>query len=755
MKFSSIIQAPLIVTLLIFTFTIFTLSITSHAEGQQSPSNFTDIPNNFWAKDEIFQLAQLGKMNGYPDGQYRPAALVTRGEAAKIISDTLKIPNTDIIIPFSDVKENDMYFKEIMSTSNLGIFEPRKDGTFGINEYISREEFATIIVRAFKLKDIGTSINFRDFDKINKSHINDVQIVSKLNIMTGKANGDFEPKTYVNRSHFAVILHRTLKFTKLIEKIPSVKIPEPKFSPNFIAVPEKRHFTELPIDNDVQTFIRSNDPLTFIGESSIKYAFAKDTIYLFAIKGKSAYLKVTKRLINNGDYFIFTELKNFSNELIKIDIIRKQVDIENSELHRYDRYPIEEKYDDTFGYDPTSYPTGIIEKAFTDGSISQEMIGQAYRSKELKLTYSKEAFSHTRDLVDETEAYSSVSFKDIHISINTLISHGYDFVDHWSMISKNHLFHDRKNMDNWMSESAINFRKRNSWYTAEGPYNKMATSVEPLPLSFQVYGRNLLLVKEDRALYLYLQNKEPYFFNLIVNSFVNLQNFKGEKKYWETEVTSTYLKNLYNITAPFIDTRFNEQIALFLYESGKDFKDPNYQTPLKNYADLLVSQESKGNVIHVDPDSYYIADYFPLVQDINTHSSMNHVLGGMNILLTAYEEFGDEIYLTTATKIQSAIDKEKDLWLRQDGDIWYKVSTDKQFIGRDYSHLTLEDLINSYKLWNKIDSSRLPVIEDLIRSKANYLSENKLGYTTKIKKGLKEIQMFELLPQGTELTDAQ
>lgn len=755
MKFSSIIQAPLIFTLLMLSFSFVVFSNTSHAEDQQSASNFTDIPNNFWAKDEIIHLAQLNKMNGYPDGQYRPAALVTRGEAAKILSNTLEIPDTDSTKSFSDVEENDLYYNEIMSTFNRGIFQPKKNGTFGVNEYISREEFATLIVRAFKLKDLGTSINFRDHDKINKSHINDVQIVSKLNIMTGKANGDFEPSTYVNRSQFAVILHRTLKAIKVIEKIPSVKIAEPKFSPNFIAVPEKRHFTELPIDDDVQTFIRSNDSLTFLGESSIKYAFAKDTIYSYAIKGKSAYLKVTKRLINNGDYFMFTELKNTSNNLVKIDIIRKQDDINNVELHRYDRYPIEENYDDTFGYDPTSYPTGIMEKTFTDGTNSQEMIGQAYRSKELKFKYSKDAFSNTRDLVDETEAYSSVSLNDTHISINTLISHGYDLVDHWTLSSKDHLFIDKKNMDKWMYESAINYRKRNSWYTANGPYNKMATSVEPLPLSFKVYGRNLLLVKEDRALYLYMQNKEPYFYNLIVNSFVNLQNFKGEKNYWETEVTSTYLKNLYNITAPFIDTRFNEQIALFLYKSGKDFKDPNYQTPLRNYADLLVSQESKGNVIPVDRDSYYISDYFPLVQDVTTHSSMNHVLGGMNVLLTAYEEFGDEKYLTTATKIQSAIVKEKDLWLRPDGDIWYKVSTDKEFIGRDYSHLTLEDLINSYKLWSRIDSSRLPVIEELIRSKTKYLSENKLGYTIKIKKGLKEIQMIELLPKGSELTDAQ
>ena len=49
------------------------------------------------------------------------------------------------------------------------------------------------------------------------------------------------------------------------------------------------------------------------------------------------------------------------------------------------------------------------------------------------------------------------------------------------------------------------------------------------------------------------------------------------------------------------------------------------------------------------------------------------------------------------TSIQSAIDKDKNKWIRPDGDIWYKISPEHEFVGRDYVHLTLEDLINSYE----------------------------------------------------------
>src|SRR6185312_15050958 len=120
--------------------------------------------------------------------------------------------------------------------------------------------------------------------------------------------------------------------------------------------------------------------------------------------------------------------------------------------------------------------------------------------------------------------------------------------------------------------------------------------------------------------------------------------------------------------------------------------------------------------------SYYIADYFPIGQEVTTHASMNHVLGGMNILLMAYNEFNDEKYLEAARAIQTAIAAQKNDWIRENGDIWYRISAKHEYKGDDYKHLTLEDLINSYKLWQEIDPTYLPLLEEMIASKASYLS---------------------------------
>ncbi|MBE1556660.1 S-layer homology domain-containing protein [Sporosarcina limicola] len=717
--------------------------------------SFTDVHNEFWAKDEVTQLVDLSIINGYPDRQFRPGLEVSRGQAANLISNALKLPVTPFQPIFKDVSAKSSHLKGAMATFDAGIFLGNEDGTFGVGDSLTREQMATAIVRAFKLQDTGAEIQFRDEDRISESHKFGVKVLAQHGITTGKEDGTFDPKTPVNRATYVVFLHRAMVQKAFIEKLPAVIFEDSVAYGDYQAVRQEQQFVEVPIAPKVKTYLRSDYYMQFAGEKTIQYAHAKDVVYIYRIGGiPSATLELTKRELPNGDYFLFTALKNPQSIPITVDIIQTEIGLTKSRLYEFNRFPIKKKVDEIFGFDLTTYPTGIFEKIANDGKVSHRMIGKSYRSAELSKTYPNGAASHTRELHQESESFSGVQLGEDQLSVYRLESKGFDVVDQWLLTSNERLFSDRSQMDAWMLESAANYKKRNSWYTAKGPYNKMATTIEPMPKSGRGYGRNLLLVKEDRVMALYIETKERYFENVLYNSFSNLNSFRGDSTYWETEVTSTYLKELFGFTAPFVDTRFNEQIALFMYEGGKAFGHTDYNVGLKNYADLLVSQKEKGNIISVDNSSYYISDYFPSAQKVKTHTSMNHLLGGMNILLFAYQEFKDPAYLDTAISIQTAIEKDEEQWIRPDGDIWYKVSPEHTFVGRDYVHLTLEDLIQSYEMWSITDPTKLPVLERMIRSKAGYLDAKESGYTTKIKKGLERIGLPELLPAGKEHTDA-
>jgi S-layer homology domain len=66
---------------------------------------FSDVNNNYWAKDFIAELSDRGIIKGFPDGSFRPDALVTRAEFAAMIR-SLKKAKTREAVGFVDVPAN-------------------------------------------------------------------------------------------------------------------------------------------------------------------------------------------------------------------------------------------------------------------------------------------------------------------------------------------------------------------------------------------------------------------------------------------------------------------------------------------------------------------------------------------------------------------------------------------------------------------------------------------------------------------------
>jgi hypothetical protein len=66
---------------------------------------FSDVNNNYWAKDFIQDLSERGIIKGFPDGRFRPDAPVTRAEFAAMIRSVNKA-KTRAAVGFVDVQSN-------------------------------------------------------------------------------------------------------------------------------------------------------------------------------------------------------------------------------------------------------------------------------------------------------------------------------------------------------------------------------------------------------------------------------------------------------------------------------------------------------------------------------------------------------------------------------------------------------------------------------------------------------------------------
>ncbi|MDR0671464.1 MAG: S-layer homology domain-containing protein [Oscillospiraceae bacterium] len=110
---------------------------------------FPDIAAHDWFSEDVAAGAAAGYIAGYPDGAFKPNAQVTREQAAKIISISLKLDAAaHADTPFTDAE----HFAEwsrgyIAAATGAGCFLGYGDGSFRPTGSVTRAEALTLLAR--------------------------------------------------------------------------------------------------------------------------------------------------------------------------------------------------------------------------------------------------------------------------------------------------------------------------------------------------------------------------------------------------------------------------------------------------------------------------------------------------------------------------------------------------------------------------------------------------------------------------------
>lgn len=112
----------------------------------ESDKFFTDVEDSAWYAPAVEALSELGIINGYADGTFRPNASITRAEftamAMRFARDTLDGGSI-----FSDVTTGDWFYAPVTSAADYGWINGYPDGTFRPNAPITRAEVAAVVNR--------------------------------------------------------------------------------------------------------------------------------------------------------------------------------------------------------------------------------------------------------------------------------------------------------------------------------------------------------------------------------------------------------------------------------------------------------------------------------------------------------------------------------------------------------------------------------------------------------------------------------
>lgn len=112
--------------LLRFSVLFFLFSLSAFA------ATFPDVASDYKHKQAIDFLSERGVVEGYPDGSFKPEALVNRAEAMKIISKAFGFNGEGESFEgvFPDVKTSDWFFAFIMRAKDKGVVDGYPDGKF-------------------------------------------------------------------------------------------------------------------------------------------------------------------------------------------------------------------------------------------------------------------------------------------------------------------------------------------------------------------------------------------------------------------------------------------------------------------------------------------------------------------------------------------------------------------------------------------------------------------------------------------------
>ncbi len=186
---------------------------------------FTDMDSNHWAYETVNFMTEKGILSGFTDGSFRPDDYISREQFATILSKTVEYANIELPINTEnswtfndcvDVDNSRWSYKYIQKAFNvMGKSEGKNNGCyFEPDALMSREEVAKIMVNAKGLgkeePDYSLLNKFSDKTGIDGSYQKYVAIAVRNGIMSGNANGTFDPKKNLTRAQIASLMSKLL-----------------------------------------------------------------------------------------------------------------------------------------------------------------------------------------------------------------------------------------------------------------------------------------------------------------------------------------------------------------------------------------------------------------------------------------------------------------------------------------------------------------------------------------------------------------
>ncbi|MGE7051009.1 S-layer homology domain-containing protein, partial [Paenibacillus glucanolyticus] len=179
-------------------------------EPPQAAEVFRDTEGH-WAQAAIDELASRGIVKGYANGSFKPDSLIRRDEFTVLLVRALGLQGEGQY-PFKDESDIPEWSREAVGLAvEAGMIQGYQDGRFQPAGVITRAELTVMLAKALGLEPLqGDPAKFADLASFPAWAKGYIAAAYAEGLVSGRSGGKFEPDAPATRAEAVVMLLRLL-----------------------------------------------------------------------------------------------------------------------------------------------------------------------------------------------------------------------------------------------------------------------------------------------------------------------------------------------------------------------------------------------------------------------------------------------------------------------------------------------------------------------------------------------------------------
>ncbi|MEM1278870.1 MAG: S-layer homology domain-containing protein [Cyanobacteria bacterium P01_H01_bin.152] len=192
----------------------------------RSPLIFTDLPDGYWAKPYVDALTARGVLNGLPDGTFAPNRPLSRAELATQIANAFEMAPANAGKAFSDLPIDYWATEPINRAVVMGFMTGYPAGDFRPDAQVSRLQVLVALATGLALSETTESRQqlprYQDWETVPAWARQQVGAVIQARIIqpNAQSQGLLRPQDPATRAEVAALVYASLVYLGDVEALP-------------------------------------------------------------------------------------------------------------------------------------------------------------------------------------------------------------------------------------------------------------------------------------------------------------------------------------------------------------------------------------------------------------------------------------------------------------------------------------------------------------------------------------------------------